>query len=85
MADLNKQILDYKRMIGEQKIEMGKMDYKMKKDLDTIEKQKARISELEKVVNDLEDYKNAQNTKLLSSKMSKEEVARKLHECEFTI
>lgn len=38
---------------------MGKQEYKMKKDMDVIEKQKAKISELEKVVGDLEDYKNA--------------------------
>ena len=50
--------MDYKRTIGEQKIEISKQEYKMKKDMDIIDKQKTRISELEKVVGDLEDYKN---------------------------
>lgn len=63
-------------------MENKKKDYKLEANKEVIDKYEEKVKEMENTIKQLENYQNSQNNKLLSSKLGKDDLVKKLAEVE---
>ena len=62
-----------------------KKEFKLMQNEEELTKKQSKIEELSKIVNDMERLQDTQSTKLLSSKLGKDELARRLEQIEIQL
>lgn len=85
LSELNQEILSLRTQMSNINMDNKKKEFKLMQNEEELTKKQSKIDELNKIVNDMERLQDTQSTKLLSSKLGKDELARRLEQIEIQL